>query len=111
VDTNAKTLRSNGDEVGRAIDVVAEMTLLNDGEGSINGNDDDVVVAEEFVLCRDKQTTFSWTDDDGDGAILIYFSRRQRRVIRRRLRKNLNKCDDEPPEGSIMEKEPPIGIC
>jgi hypothetical protein len=71
VDTNAETLQSNGDEVGRAIDVVAETTLLNNGEGSINGNDDDVVVAEEFVLCRDKQTTFLWTDDDGDGAVEI----------------------------------------
>jgi hypothetical protein len=101
VNANSETLPSNGDEVARAIDAIAETMLLNDGEGSINGNDDDVVVAEESVLRRDKQAIVSWMDDEGDGAAVIYFSRRRRRAIRRRLRKNLNKCDDEPSEGSI----------
>jgi hypothetical protein len=101
VDTNVETLQSNGDEVARAIDVVTETALLKDRECSINGNDDDVVVAEESVLRRDKQAIVSWMDDEGDGAAVIYFSRRRRRAIRRRLRKNLNKCDDEPSEGSI----------
>jgi hypothetical protein len=75
----------------RAIDVVTETTPLNDNEVSINGNDDDVVVAEESVLRRDKQAIVSWTDDEGDGVAVIYFSKRQRRAIGRRLRKTLNK--------------------
>jgi hypothetical protein len=100
VDTNAETLQSNGDEVAQVIDDVAETALLSDGEGSINDNDNDVVVVEESVLHRDKQATVSWTGDEGDGAAVIYFSRRRRRAIRRRLRKNLSKCDDEPSEGS-----------
>jgi hypothetical protein len=91
VDTNAETLQSNGDEVARVIDDVAETALLRDGEGSINDNDNDVVVAEESVLRRDKQATVLWTDDEGDGATAIYFSRRRRRAIQRRLRKTLNK--------------------
>jgi hypothetical protein len=91
VDANAETLSSNGDEVARAIDVVAETVSLNAGEVSINGNDDDVVVAEESVLRRDKQATVLWTNDEGDGATAIYFSRRRRRAIQRRLRKTLNK--------------------
>jgi hypothetical protein len=105
VDTNVETLQSNGDEVAGAIDAVAETTLLNDGEGTINDNDNDVVVAEEFVLRRDKQATVSWMDDEGDGAAVIYFGRRRRRAIRWRLRKTLNKCDDEAFEGSISVED------
>jgi hypothetical protein len=43
VDANTETLPSNGDEMARAIDVVAETASLNDGEVLINGNKDDVV--------------------------------------------------------------------
>jgi hypothetical protein len=91
VDANTETLSSNGDEVAQAIDVVVETASLNDGEVLINGNEDDVVVAEESILRRDKQATVSWTDNEGDGAAVIYFSRRRRRAIQRRLRKTLNK--------------------
>ncbi|PNY10778.1 lysine-specific demethylase 3B, partial [Trifolium pratense] len=64
VDANAETVPSNGDEVARAMDAVGETVSLNDGEGSINGNADDVVAAEKSLFDREKQATLSLTDDE-----------------------------------------------
>ncbi|GAU18062.1 hypothetical protein TSUD_51730 [Trifolium subterraneum] len=66
VDANDETVPSNGDEVARALDAVTETVSLNDGEGSINGNGDDVTVAAE------KQSTVQTLDNgNGDDAIAV----------------------------------------
>ncbi|CAJ2630929.1 unnamed protein product [Trifolium pratense] len=64
VDANAETVPSNGDGVARAMDAVGETVSLNDGEGSINGNADDVVAAEKSIFDREKQATLLLTDDE-----------------------------------------------
>jgi hypothetical protein len=101
VDANAETVPSIGDEVARATGAFVETASLNDGEGSINCNDDDVV-AKDSVHRRKKRAALSWRDVEGDDrAAVIYFNRRRRRAIRRRPRKNLNKSGNEPSGDSV----------
>ncbi|KAK2431099.1 hypothetical protein QL285_029369 [Trifolium repens] len=99
VDTNAETVPSNGDEVARATDDVAEtVSLNNDDEGAIDDNGDDVVAAEESVVDREEQATVSLAEDEGDR--VIYYNRIRRRAIR-----TSRKMIGETSRGSVSVKK------